>query len=87
MKCISTNETFVPAHKTIWGIMPDAWDDVDPRECYMFLKGFVQLAKGGHWFPYRGNYSTLKVNLTNPHVIQNTTIWQCENMGNWSEGL
>lgn len=89
MKIITKSEQFVPAHNTIWGIMEDCWDNVNPPDCFMFKNGFVQLVKEGHWFPYRPSYPKchIQVNVSKPHLIENKTTWQMDAVGDWSKDL
>lgn len=62
---------FKPIYCDIWQHNIDDWDSVNPMECYRFKDGYAQLAKGGYWFPYRGNYNveSFQVNLVKPHVL------------------
>lgn len=89
MKLTSQSQKFVKAHDTIWGIMPDSWDFVNPCDCHMFMSGFVQMAKDGRWFPYRASNSigNIEVNLTNPHLIKYTKSWHGQALGDWSKDL
>lgn len=67
----TTASRFKPIYADIWQHDVDDWESVNPMECYRFKNGYVQLARGGYWFPYHGDFDSLKVmvNLVKPHVL------------------
>jgi len=61
---------FKPIYAEFWQDF-DAWDSVNPMNCYRFKDGYAQLSRNGYWFPYTGHFDSMKimVNMVKPHVL------------------